>query len=173
MSNRWPDFHVHLAAEYFLDDHFEHCISADDLLWFPGVDENGREVKCVLFEFGFHEPPLNHENVLFELQMAGYTGVLAHAERYPYWHQFPQEIQSLSDRGIWITVNAASLAGAYGPEMYRVAKGLIENNTARMICSDAHGMRHMESLEAISRSPFVQHWLHNGTPICAKTPMLT
>lgn len=173
VSGRWPDFHVHLAAEYFLDDHFEYCINADDLLWFPGVDENGREVKCVLFEFGFHEPPLNHEHVLFELQMAGYTGVLAHAERYPYWHQSPQEIQSLSDRGIWITVNAASLAGAYGPEMYRVAKRLIENNTARMICSDAHGMRHMESLEAISKSPVVQHWLHNGAPISAKTPMLT
>ena len=142
------------------------------MLWFPGMDENDREVKCVLFEFGFHEPPMNHEHVLFELQMAGYTGVLAHAERYPYWHQSPHEIQSLADRGIWITVNAASLAGAYGPEMYRVARKLVENNTACMICSDAHGSRHMESLEAIGKSPLVQRWLENGDPASTRLPLL-
>lgn len=172
VAERWPSFKVHLAAEYFMDDHFEHSIGTNELLWFPGLDENGQEVKCVLFEFGFHEPPMNHEHVLFELQMAGYTGVLAHAERYPYWHKMPQEIESLAERGVWITVNAASLAGAYGPEMYRVAKRLIENNIARMICSDAHGMRHMESLEAISKSPAVQHWLHNGKPASANLPVL-
>jgi tyrosine-protein phosphatase YwqE len=115
---------------------------------------------------------MNHEHVLFELQMAGYTGVLAHAERYPYWHQSPHEIQSLADRGIWITVNAASLAGAYGPEMYRVARKLVENNTARMICSDAHGLRHMESLEAIGKSPLVQRWLENGDPASRRLPLL-
>ena len=172
VAARWPEFNVHLAAEYFLDDHLEHCIAADDLLWFPGVDENGREIKCVLFEFGFHEPPMNHDHVLFELQMAGYTGVLAHAERYLYWHQMPQEIQALADRGIWITVNAASLAGAYGPEMYQVAKRLVESNVARMICSDAHGLRHLESLEAISKSPVVQHWFQHGHPASATVPAL-
>ena len=172
VAKKWPKFKLHLAAEYFLYDHFEHCIAANDLLWFPGKDENGREVKCVLFEFGFHEPPMNHEHALFELQMAGYTGVLAHAERYPYWHQSPNEIHSLAERGIWITVNAASLAGAYGPEMYRVARKLVENNTARMICSDAHGLRHMESLEAISKSPVVHQWLENGDPASARQPLL-
>ncbi|MFZ9054596.1 MAG: tyrosine-protein phosphatase [Flavobacteriales bacterium] len=158
VAAKWPGFKLHLAAEYFLDEHLSDCIAADDLLWFPATDENGRDVKCVLFEFGFHEPPMNHDQTIFDLQMAGYTGVLAHAERYPYWHRQPDQIQSLADRGIWVTVNAASLAGAYGPEMYRVARTLLTNGTAKMICSDAHGLRHMDSLQAIAKSPVVQAW---------------
>jgi tyrosine-protein phosphatase YwqE len=105
---------------------------------------------------------MNHEQVIFDLQMAGYIGVLAHAERYPYWHRNPGEIQALADKGIWVTVNAASLAGAYGPEMYRVAHALVENGTAKMICSDAHGTRHMDSLNAIAKSPVVHQWIEAG-----------
>ena len=159
VNARWPDFALQLAAEYFLDEHFTDCIAADDLLHFHAVDELGQPVKCVLFEFGFHEPPMNHEQVIFDLQMAGYTGVLAHAERYPYWHRNPAEVQALADKGIWVTVNAASLAGAYGPEMYRVAHALLESGTAKMICSDAHGTRHMDSLQAIAKSPVVHRWI--------------
>ena len=161
-SAKWPSFRLRLAAEYFLDEHFADCIAAGDLLHFEARDELGQTVKCVLFEFGFHEPPMNHDQVIFDLQMAGYTGVLAHAERYPYWHRNSEAIQSLSDRGIWVTVNAASLAGAYGPEMYRVAHTLLENGTAKMICSDAHGVRHMDSLKAIAKSPVVHRWVEQG-----------
>lgn len=162
VAAKWPAFSLRLAAEYFLDEHFADCIAAGDLLHFEARDELGQSVKCVLFEFGFHEPPMNHDQVIFDLQMAGYTGVLAHAERYPYWHRNPEAIQSLSDRGIWVTVNAASLAGAYGPEMYRVAHTLLENGTAKMICSDAHGLRHMDSLSAIAKSPVVHRWVDRG-----------
>lgn len=161
-SERWPSFSLRLAAEYFLDEHFADCIAAGELLHFEAVDELQQPVKCVLFEFGFHEPPMNHEQIIFDLQMAGFTGVLAHAERYPYWHRNPEPIQSLADRGIWVTVNAASLAGAYGSEMYRVAHNLLENGTAKMICSDAHGVRHMDSLKAIAKSPVVHRWLEDG-----------
>ena len=165
VAERWPGFQIHLAAEYFLDAHFEDCIAANDLLWFPALDENGRAIRCVLFEFGFHEPPINHQQVLFDLQMAGYTPVLAHAERYPYWHRQFNEFESLQDRGVWITVNGASLAGAYGPETYQVAKELIEKGMVKMICSDAHAERHMDSLQAIGKSALVQQWLQSGEPM--------
>jgi hypothetical protein len=42
--------------------------------------------------------------------------------------------------------------------MYRVARTLLTNGTAKMICSDAHGLRHMDSLQAIAKSPVVQAW---------------
>jgi tyrosine-protein phosphatase YwqE len=162
IEKRWPHFHIHLAAEYFLDRHFEECVASDDLLSFPALDENGRAVQCVLFEFGFHEPPMNHHQVLFDLQMAGYTPVLAHAERYPYWHNALQEFDNLSDRGVWITINGASLAGSYGPETYHAAKTLMEKGLVRMICSDAHATRHVDSLETIGRLQGVQTWLKSG-----------
>ena len=46
--------------------------------------------------------------------------------------------------------------------MYRVAHALLENGTAKMICSDAHGTRHMDSLNAIAKSPVVHQWIEAG-----------
>jgi hypothetical protein len=46
--------------------------------------------------------------------------------------------------------------------MYRVAHTLLENGTAKMICSDAHGVRHMDSLSAIAKSPVVHRWVERG-----------
>ena len=31
-----------------------------------------------------------------------------------------------------------------------------------MICSDAHGTRHMDSLNAIAKSPVVHQWIEAG-----------
>ena len=47
--------------------------------------------------------------------------------------------------------------------MYRVAHALLENGTAKMICSDAHGTRHMDSLNAIAKSPVVHRGLRRAT----------
>jgi protein-tyrosine phosphatase len=155
---RFPDYQLHLAAEYFVDQHFEACIASGDLLWFPGVNERGEAVRCVLFEFGFHEAPLQAKDVVFQLQMDGYQPVLAHVERYPYWHQDFSLMEDLHERGVWLTLNAASLAGAYGPETYAVARQVLERGWCRLLCSDAHGIRHIEALEAVDRSPLVQGW---------------
>jgi tyrosine-protein phosphatase YwqE len=157
---RWPDYQLQLAAEYYVDMHFEACIASGDLLWFPGMNERGEAVKCVLFEFGFHEAPPQAKEVVFQLQMDGYQPVLAHVERYPYWHQDFSLMEDLHDRGVWLTLNAASLAGAYGPETYDAARQVLERGWCRFLCSDAHGLRHIEALEAVDRSPMVQDWVN-------------
>jgi hypothetical protein len=46
--------------------------------------------------------------------------------------------------------------------MYRVAHALLENGTAKTICSDAHAPRHMDSLSAIAKSPVVHRWVEAG-----------
>lgn len=158
VAEKFPDYSLHLAAEYFTDAHFAACIASDDLLWFPGRDADENPVKCVLFEFGFHEAPMQAHDIVFQLQLAGYQPVLAHVERYPYWHGNPAELEELHERGVWLTLNAASLAGAYGPETYAAALAILERGWCRMVCSDAHGMRHIEALEAVGRSPAVQTW---------------
>lgn len=161
VHEKWPDYRLHLAAEYFVDEHFEACIASDDLLWFPALDTEGMPVKCVLFEFGFHQAPLQAKDVVFQLQMSGYQPVLAHVERYPYWHKDQSLMEELHERGVWLTLNAASLAGAYGPSTFSVAKQVIEQGRCRFICSDAHAMRHIEALEAIDCSPLVQQWVES------------
>jgi tyrosine-protein phosphatase YwqE len=69
-------------------------------------------------------------------------------------------MEDLHDRGVWLTLNAASLAGAYGPETYHAARQVLERGWCRFLCSDAHGLRHIEALEAVDRSPMVQDWVN-------------
>ena len=42
--------------------------------------------QYVLVEFSFHTPPVYDDILFFEMQMARYKPVLAHFERYPYFH---------------------------------------------------------------------------------------
>ena len=61
---------------------------------------------------------MNHEQVILICKWQGTPG-LGLRRTLPLLAPQPDEIQALADKGIWVTVNAASLAGAYGPEMYR------------------------------------------------------
>ena len=48
-----------------------------------------------------------------------------------------------------MSVNAASLAGAYGPETKHMARRCMERGWVSFVCSDAHGMRHVRALESL------------------------
>lgn len=157
VKERHPMFTLHLAAEYFTDEHFMQCIQRDDLLSFPVGD-----ARAVLFEMGFQEAAPNVDEAVFELQLNGYQPVLAHVERYPYLVADARALGRLEDRGVWLTVNAASLAGAYGPEIRTFAAELLASGRARMLCSDAHGDRHLQALEALQTDAAVHRALEAG-----------
>ena len=154
-----PTFQLHLAAEYLLDETFARSLAEGEVLTFPASGAQGEALRCVLVEFGFVEAPIQAREVFFEAQIQGLTPVLAHVERYPYFYRDWASIEALADRGILLTVNAASLAGAYGPDALRVATQILEKGLCATICSDAHAMRHVESLAAIQRSPIVHTFL--------------
>lgn len=157
VNEQHPGFALHLAAEYFTDEHFMSCIASDDLLHFPVGDH-----RAVLFEMGFQEAaPLAHEAV-FELQLNGYQPVLAHVERYPYLVAQPAEVARFEDRGVWLTINAASLTGAYGPEVQQFASRLLDAGRVRMLCSDAHGERHLQALGALTTHAGVFRAIERG-----------
>lgn len=157
VKERHPEFQLHLAAEYFTDEHFMECIQRDDVLFFPVGD-----ARAVLFEMGFQEAAPNVHEVVFELQLNGYQPVLAHVERYPYLVADARELAKFEDRGVWLTVNAASLTGAYGPEVATFAADLVTSGRARMLCSDAHGERHLNALAALQTHAGVHGALEAG-----------
>ncbi len=110
VTERHPDFQLALGAEYFLDASVLGTLRDGDDLLAPG----GR----LLFELAFGAPPEEGllKEFLFEAQVRGFQPVMAHIERYPYWHGELHRFGDLADQGVWLQVNAASLAGAYGPE---------------------------------------------------------
>ncbi len=69
---------IEAAAEYYFDDHLIELIKNNDVLSFGD--------NYVLVEFSFHTPPIFESQLFFEMQMAKYKPILAHFERYPYFH---------------------------------------------------------------------------------------
>ena len=71
------DYKLFLGAENYYDPQFAERISTQTI---PTLGNS----EYVLFEFNPLMPPLNFENVIFKLNAAGYTPILAHTERYEW-----------------------------------------------------------------------------------------
>ena len=147
VAERHPGFQLALGAEYFLDASLLDRVAGGGDLLAPG--------NRLLFELAFGVPPDEGllREFLFEAHMRGLQPVMAHIERYPYWHGQLQRFGDLADQGVWLQVNAASLAGAYGPEVQQTAATCIDEGWVSLLGSDAHGMRHIDALAAARIRP--------------------
>lgn len=154
---------LHLAAEYHLDHEFMAAMEHGELLTIPWA-QGGVRKKLILVEFGFHQPPEKAmvEEALFTLQTRGLTPLLAHCERYPYLHADDGLLALWAERGGWLSVNAASLGGAYGPETKAMAERAMDRGWVSFVCSDAHGERHVHAVSGLARSRSVRQWLDQG-----------
>ena len=128
------------AAEYFFDYSFMEKIEAGDLLTFSN--------NHILVEYAFAQPPVGQHEMFFQLQMKGLKPVLAHFERYPYYHGSVKEAQMLRDKGIKIQVNLGSFFGHYGPQIQKQAELLIKEGAIDLVSSDCHRMEHLDLFEA-------------------------
>src|SRR5207302_6049884 len=93
---------------------------------------------ALLVELPFDVRPLYLDDVLFQLQLAGYTLVLAHPERYSYVQRDMELAESLADRGILLQVTAPALLGAYGSRIQDTAEELVRRGLASLAGSDRH-----------------------------------
>jgi protein-tyrosine phosphatase len=105
---------IEAAAEYYLDIELEEKIKNRTLLTFGD--------NYVLFEMPFVGEPRNLSRAVFEMQMAGYKPVLAHVERYLFWHREPEKIQTMYDKGVILQLNLNSLSGHYSPQVKKPQK---------------------------------------------------
>lgn len=139
---------IDAAAEYFYDEHFARRFKEESLLTFDG--------NCVLFEFSYVHPPVNVEHVIFELQSNGYTPVLAHPERYRYFHRSFEQYEHLKSLGIRFQVNINSLTGYYGPQVRKTALQLQKHRRIDYLGSDAHSLKQIEILQQPQTMMLVQ-----------------
>lgn len=104
--------------------------------WRPMGDSD-----LLLIELPFSEWPNFTEDVLFDLQLAGYTILLAHPERYRAVHKEPARLFNLVERGVYCQVTTASLTGRFGAGPERWARRLLEHGQAHVLASDSHNTR--------------------------------
>lgn len=126
------------AAEYLLDDDFMALAQQKALLTYKDAH--------VLVEFSYYNAPINYLQLFFELQLLGYTPVLAHPERYNYFHNQLEVFKQLHKMGVKLQLNLLSLVGYYGLEVQKMADQLLKNNLYTFTGSDLHHKQHCNSI---------------------------
>lgn len=110
--------------------------------------------RFALVEFPFMSVPPFAENALFELQMRGWTPVIAHPERYGNVDAELRAADGWKRVGAALQVNAGSIIGKYGPEAREKAWALLRRGMADFVCSDYHarGIPHSQACRAALES---------------------
>ena len=123
------------SAEYMMDGHFYSTINQKKIL--PLKD------NYVLVEMSYINPPLHLYETLFELQVHGYQPVLAHPERYAFYHSKLEEYTKLKNAGCLFQMNLLSSVGYYGAAVSKAADYLIQNTMIDFVGSDVHHHKHV------------------------------
>jgi protein-tyrosine phosphatase len=134
------DYRVNAAAEYMLDFYFLELLDKKEKLL--TIKDN-----ILLTEFSYAERPQKIENILFAIITEGYLPILAHPERYAYFHNDYKMYHHLSDIGFLMQVNLLSLTGYYGVNVAKAANYILKNNLATYTGTDLHHDRHMAALQ--------------------------
>ena len=136
---------IEAAAEYYLDEYFLSQInSKSNLLTFGD--------NYVLFELSFMTKPLTIKEAVFSMQTNGYKPVLAHAERYLYYHDSIKDLQELANNGVLLQLNLLSLSGYYSKAVKKMANKLIDLGIISFIGSDCHNPKQLISVAEVLNS---------------------
>ncbi|MFV8374742.1 tyrosine-protein phosphatase [Flavobacterium sp. GSP11] len=125
------------AAEYLMDDQFVRLFQSHDLLTLKD--------NYVLVEMSYINAPIQLFSILFDLQVAGYIPVLAHPERYLFYHNNFNEYLKLKRAGCLFQLNLLSVVGYYGPEITKIAEQLLQKGMYDYVGSDVHHNNHIAS----------------------------
>lgn len=126
---------VRAAAEYLIDSFFVQRLKSEELLTIGG--------NHVLVEMSYLNAPIQLYDIIFEIQLAGYTPVLAHPERYSFYHRNFKEYAKLKDAGCKFQVNLLSAVGYYGQSVAETADRLLNEDYIDFAGSDVHHSRHI------------------------------
>lgn len=124
------------AAEYMVDGDFE---ITNDLLCL--------KEKYILIEMSYLNETPNIEQAIFDLQIKGYKVILAHPERYNFYHDNHARYYRLKDMGCLFQLNLLSVIGYYGKPVKVVAEYLLAKKMYHLAGTDLHHDKHLEVLE--------------------------
>lgn len=142
---------IQAAAEYYFDEDFENKLERGNLLTLGH--------NHLLFEIPFSNFPINLFEVIQKIIDAGYVPVLAHPERYSYFHGSIVNYRRIKDAGCKLQLNTISLTGYYGKPVQKVAEMLVDNMVIDFIGSDMHHLKHAEALKLALQQAYVYRLL--------------
>ncbi|MDQ6694472.1 MAG: hypothetical protein M3014_08645 [Chloroflexota bacterium] len=146
------DIELKLGMEIYLQPDCVQQLRAGNLWSLAGS-------KYVLVELPYQPWPAYANQTLFALQVAGYSPVLAHPERYTAIQNDPNVLYELVRKGVLAQVTGLALAGSQGSITKKCAETLVKHHLVQFISTDAHGdhgKRVPSLLEAVRQA---QQWI--------------
>lgn len=150
------DIELYAAAEYMLDDYFIELLRnrAPLLILHKNI---------LLTEISYSTAPDNLEIILSNILEEGYQPVLAHPERYHFYHQNYKQYNHLKEMGFILQVNFLSLTGYYGNGAKKAARYILENNLASLIGTDLHHHNHLAALSDSKNNKIIDTYFGTKT----------
>ncbi len=155
VKNAGIDILIEAAAEYLIDDGFEEKMNKGELMCF-GPD------KYLLVELSYYNMNSRFFEYVFDLNVAGYKIILAHPERYAYFHDNFKIYEDLKVRSIELQINIISLSGYYSEQVKKIAEKLIDLDFVDYAASDMHNFNYYENFVKSLSSPYMHKLIEKG-----------
>ncbi len=140
LSENKLNVNLKTASEYLMDDHFVTLFKNKEILTLKD--------NYVLVEMSYINPPIQLYDIIFELQVAGYIPILAHPERYSFYHKNFDEYKKLKNAGCLFQLNLLSTVGYYGKDVTVTVEKLLQKGLIDYVGSDVHHKKHIESFSS-------------------------
>ncbi|MFY8128759.1 MAG: tyrosine-protein phosphatase [Chitinophagaceae bacterium] len=148
------DMPIEAAAEYMVGLEFAEALKQNQPLLTFGKN-------YILIEMSFAAVSQNIVQVVFDLLMKGYKPILAHPERYSYYHRNFDVYEEFIGRGCLLQVNLLSLTGFYGKPVLKTAERLISNKMVSFLGTDMHHEGHLNMTKNLVQSSKFHNLIKN------------
>lgn len=152
------DITFRTSAEYMMDEQFVELLKRKDIL--PLKD------NFILVEMSYFNAPFNLYEILFDIQLKEYKPILAHPERYNFYHDDFESYYKLKKAGCLFQLNLLSLTEQYGKGVQKTADRLLKENLYDFVGTDTHHHNHLKLLKSIGNKKTlekIKHLLENNS----------
>ncbi len=127
------------AAEHMIDENFENMLLNKTVM--------PLKKEYLLIEMSYLQPSISFNAAIHKIASESYFPILAHPERYIYYHNTFKTYQFLKSKGILFQLNLLSLGGYYGTEIQKVALKLLGKGLVDFVSSDLHNTNQLNQLK--------------------------
>ena len=135
------DISIEAAAEHMIDDNFEDLLLNGEVM--------PMRKNYLLVEMSYLQASINFDDAIQNIMKKGFFPILAHPERYGYWHTNKSNYSFFKENGGQSQLNLLSLSDYYGPEVQKMALYLLDHRHFDYIASDIHRLEQLEALKEI------------------------
>jgi protein-tyrosine phosphatase len=152
---------IEASGEYHMDYEFLGKVQSGEVIPF------GKK-NFLLVELPFQKPAFSYDEVLYQVQLAGYEVIIAHPERYIWLMGNSKLYSGMKDRGMFFQMNLNSLNGLYGIGAKMAAHQLIEARMIEFAGSDAHHAGHVVELHKLLHNRHFDKLINGNTLLNAE-----